>query len=158
MKKWLFQFSLLRHECNYLFCMSTYFFKSYWIESTPSILEVTPCDWQLKRATVFYYSICTIKSTFLLKPVFTLHVIEHLFHLLKCNVSQKKKSGRGQLEKIARLKRFFRKKKKITSFSKAYFIKNNFATLKISTGFLSSEVVCGHITQKNKERPTFSLK
>lgn len=158
MKKWLFQFSLLRHECNYLFCMSTYFFKSYWIESTPSILEVTPCDWQLKRATVFYYSICTIKSTFLLKPVFTLHVIEHLFHLLKCNVSQKKKKWERLVGKNSKVEKVLQEKKKITSFSKAYFIKNNFAMLKISTGFLSSEVVCGHITQKNKERPTFSLK
>lgn len=82
--------------------MSTYFFKSYWIESTPNILEVTPCDWQLKRATVFYYSICTIKSTFLLKPVFTLHVIEHLFHLLKCNVSQKKKKNLLSVAKLFR--------------------------------------------------------
>lgn len=112
MKKWLFQFSLLRHECNYLFCMSTYFFKSYWIGSTPSILEVTPCDWQLKRATVFYYSICTIKSTFLLKPVFTLHVIEHLFHLLKCNVSQKKKKWERLVGKNSKVEKVLQEKKK----------------------------------------------
>lgn len=122
-------------------------------------MEGTPCDWQWKRATVFYYSICTInKEYFFAKACFYLACNRAFISLIKMQCFSKKKKWERLVGKNSKVEKVLQKKKKITSFSKAYFIKNNFAMLKISTGFLSSQVVCGHIIQRNRERPTFSLK
>lgn len=86
----------------------------------------------------FTFLICSIKSDFFfLMPVFTLHVLKHLFHLLKCIVSPKGMGVKRLVGKNSKVKEKVLQERKITSLSKT-LIKNTFSMLKISTGFFSS--------------------